>query len=134
MIEAHVARLTRLRLSRLFCRKKMPGMARITRGNTKSIALFDKLFDFIIAFQTVLMATAAAFDALCQRHRLPVKGGHGLHCRPGKGVLSLAKLRYLLIMALGTGVWGSKACFFYISSGHVLVAVASDAIGFVLAV
>ena len=48
------------------------------------------------------MAAAAALLALAHRQRLVVEGRHGLHGRPGEGVLALRELRHLGLVAAPT--------------------------------
>ena len=88
MVEAHVAGLAGLRLPRLFDREGMAGMAGIAGGHAESGAALSQILDLRLGLQSDLVASAAALHPFHQSHRLPVGGRHGLHGRPGQGMLA----------------------------------------------
>jgi hypothetical protein len=111
-------------------------MAQVARTDPKTRSLPDQILYLTFGFQADAMAAPATLKPFHLCHRLPVERGHGLHRAPGKGMLPLAELPDLRVVALCADIRTRKPCVSRIGHRIMPVAVArgtTHIIGAVLA-
>lgn len=133
MVEAHVTGGTGQGISGFFDRESVARVASVARSETEVGAGGFQSHDLFFAFDSQLMTAAAAFHAVDHRHRLPVRGGHGLECAPSEGVLAFTELFGLFLVAYTARFEGDGLEFIDIRGVAVTRSVASGTIDFVLA-
>ncbi len=99
VIEAHVARLARLRLARLFHREDVPRVTRVARRQAEACTPLLEGGDLCLGLQPDLVAAAAPLHPLDQRHRCPMRRGHRVHRRPRHRVFPRLELLHRLLVA-----------------------------------
>ncbi len=134
MVKAHMAGLAGLWLLGFCDREDVPGVAGIAGGAAESGPRLLELAVLCLGLEADLVAPSAALHPFHHGNGLGVGCGHGLHGRPGQGVLTLLELGHLFLVALGAGVRGGDSGNGIVVGRFVVLAVTSGAVDIVLAV